>query len=138
MEASLCATKWRDRPNAGIGALGLGFGGPWGVAGALLHIGNHALAKSTLFILSGRIRDAFGTADILQVRGLVRAMPLTGRGFALALLALLGLPPFGLFVSELMILGAGFQRGWWLAAALALALLLMAFAGMLRALHRMA
>jgi hydrogenase-4 component F len=124
--------------HVGLVALGLGFGGTWGVAGALLHIGNHALAKSTLFLLSGRIRDAFGTADILPVRDLVRAMPLTGRGFALALLALLGLPPFGLFVSELMILGAGFRGDWWLASALALALLLIAFAGMLRALHRMA
>jgi len=124
--------------HVGLIALGLGFGGAWGVAGALLHIGNHALAKSTLFLLSGRIRDAFGTAEILPVRGLVRAMPVTGRGFALALLALLGLPPFGLFVSELMILGAGFRGGWWIASALALALLLIAFAGMLRALHRMA
>lgn len=121
----------------GLVALGLGFGGPWGVAGALLHVGNHALAKSTLFLLSGRIRDAFGTVDIQPVRGLFGAMPVTGRGFALALLALLGLPPFGLFISELMILGAGFRAGWIAAPALALALLLVAFGGMLRALHRM-
>jgi hydrogenase-4 component F len=65
-------------------------------------------------------------------------MPVTGRGFALALLALLGLPPFGLFISELMIIGAGFQEGWLAAPALALALLLVAFGGMLRALHHMA
>lgn len=122
----------------GLVALGLGFGGAWGVAGALLHIANHALAKSTLFLLSGRIREAFGTVELASVRGLVAALPLTGRGFALALLALLGLPPFGLFVSELMILGAGLHGGWWLTPALALALLLIAFGGMLRALHRVA
>jgi hydrogenase-4 component F len=122
----------------GLVALGLGFGGAWGVAGAILHIGNHAFAKSTLFLLSGRIRDVYGTADIRLVQGLIAAMPVTGRAFALGLLALLGLPPFGLFISELMILGAGFQEGWGLASALALGLLLVAFGGMLRALHGMA
>ena len=122
----------------GLVALGLGFGGAWGIAGAILHIGNHAFAKSTLFLLSGRIRDVYGTVDIGLVRGLIAAMPVTGRAFALGLLALLGLPPFGLFISELMILGAGFQGGWGLASALALGLLLVAFGGMLRALHGMA
>ena len=122
----------------GLVALGLGWGGAWGVAGALLHIGNHAVAKSTLFLLSGRIRDAFGTVELPPLRGLLHAMPVTGRGFALALLALLGLPPFGLFISELMILGAGFQAGSWIAPVLALGLLLVAFAGLLSALHRLA
>jgi hydrogenase-4 component F len=122
----------------GLVALGLGFGGTWGVAGALLHIANHALAKSTLFLLSGRIRDTLGTVELASLRGLIATLPLTGRGFALALLALLGVPPFGLFVSEVMILGAGFHAGWWFAPALALALLLVAFGGMLGALHRMA
>jgi hydrogenase-4 component F len=124
--------------HVGLVALGLGFGGAWGIAGAVLHIANHALAKSVLFLLSGRIRERYGTAEIVPVRGLIAAMPVTGRGFALALLALLGLPPFGLFISELMIIGAGFQGGWLAAPALALALLLVAFGGMLRALHRMA
>jgi hydrogenase-4 component F len=122
----------------GLVALGLGFGGAWGVAGAILHMANHAFAKSTLFRLSGRIREAYGTVEIVPVRGLIAAMPVTGRGFAVALLALLGLPPFGLFISEVMIIGAGFRGGWLVAPALALALLLVAFGGMLRALHRMA
>jgi hydrogenase-4 component F len=122
----------------GLVALGLGFGGVWGTAGAVLHVANHAVAKATLFLLSGRIRDAYGSADLALVRGLVAAMPVTGRGFAVVLLALLGLPPFGLFISEVMILGAGFQEGWWGATGLALLLLVVAFGGMLRALHRMA
>jgi hydrogenase-4 component F len=122
----------------GLVCLGLGFGGIWGVAGAALHLGNHALAKSVLFLLSGRIRDAYGTVDIPSVRGLLTAMPVTGRGFVVALLALLGLPPFGLFISELMIFGAGIREGWFLAAALGLVLLLIAFGGLLRALHHMA
>lgn len=121
----------------GVVALGLGFGGAWGIAGAVLHIGNHALAKSALFLLSGRIRAAYGTAEIPGVRGLLRAMPVTGRGFLLAMLALVGLPPFGLFVSEVMILGAGFRAGHVALAGAALVLLLVAFAGLLHAAHRM-
>jgi hydrogenase-4 component F len=121
----------------GIVCLGLGFGGLWGTAGAMLHIANHALAKSLLFLLSGRIRAAYRSADIAAVRGLARTMPVTGGGFLLALLALLGLPPFGLFVSELMILGAGIEAGHVGLTALVLALLIIAFAGLLRAGHRM-
>jgi hydrogenase-4 component F len=122
----------------GVVALGLGFGGTWGVAGAILHIANHALAKSVLFLLAGRIRAAFGSADVAAVHGLVALMPFTGRGFFVAMLALMGLPPFGLFLSEWLILGAGFQAGYILLPALALLLLLVAFAGLLRIAHRMA
>jgi hydrogenase-4 component F len=121
----------------GVVCLGLGFGGPWGLGGALLHVANHALAKSTLFLLSGRIRAAYGTAAIAGVTGLSAAMPVTGRCFLLAMLALLGLPPFGLFVSEVLIFGAGFRAGHPAVAAAGLGLLVVAFAGLLRATHRM-
>jgi hydrogenase-4 component F len=121
----------------GLVALGLGFGGPWGVAGALLHIANHALAKSVLFLLSGRIRAAYASTDVLAVRGLLTRLPVSGRLFFAAMLALMGLPPFGLFVSELMIFGAGFTAGHATAAAAGLVLLVVAFAGTLNALQRM-
>ena len=65
----------------GIACVGLGFGGAWGIAGALLHIANHALAKSALFLLAGRIRAAYGSADIAAVRGLLRRHAAHGRGF---------------------------------------------------------
>jgi hydrogenase-4 component F len=121
----------------GLVALGLGFGGVLGVSGALLHVANHALAKSVLFLLAGRIRAAYGSVELAAVRGLVEALPFTGRAFMIALFALLGLPPFGLFVSEVMIFGAGFRHGHpWLAGT-ALALLVVGFAGLLRAAHRM-
>ena len=121
----------------GLVCLGLGFGGWWGVAGAVLHIANHALAKAGLFLLSGRIRATYGSADIAAVRGLAAAMPGTGRGLLAAMLALVGLPPFGLFVSELMILQAGVAEGFAWAAGAALVLLVLAFAALLRATHRM-
>ncbi|HUG38065.1 MAG TPA: proton-conducting transporter membrane subunit [Candidatus Limnocylindrales bacterium] len=121
----------------GIVCLGLGFGGPWGVAGALLHIANHALAKSVLFLLAGRIRAAYGSAVIAEISGLLGRMPTVGRVFVAAMLALIGLPPFGLFVSEVMIFGAGFHAGFVAAPLAGLGLLVIAFAGMLRALHGM-
>ena len=63
-------------------------------------------------------------------------MPRTGAAFLASILALAGLPPFGLFVSELMIFAAGFKQGFPLVAGLALLLLVIAFAGLLRAVHR--
>ena len=123
--------------HVGLVTLGLGFGGPWGIAGAMLHIGNHALAKSVLFLLSGRIRAAYASVELGAVRGLLARLPISGALFFAAMVALLGLPPFGLFVSEVMIVGAGFAAGHVAAAATALVLLVVAFAGLLRALQRM-
>jgi hydrogenase-4 component F len=123
--------------HVGLVCVGLGFGGPWGVAGALLHMVTHALAKSALFVLAGRVLQRYGSADVARVRGLRHAMPWTGGAFLAAILALVGLPPFGLFVSEVMILRAGFAGGHPWAAGIALALLVAVFAGMLRAVNRM-
>jgi hydrogenase-4 component F len=121
----------------GLVSLGVGFGGAWGIAGALLHIANHALAKSVLFLLSGRIRAAYDSLDIADVRGLLARLPVSGPLFLAAMLALLGLPPFGLFVSEVMIVAAGFTAGHGAVAMVALGLLVIAFAGLLRTLQRM-
>ena len=119
----------------GLVCLGLGFGGALGTSGALLHIANHALAKSIGFLLTGRIRAAYGSAEIAAVGGLLQGMPRTGAAFLAAMLALVGLPPFGLFVSEVMIFAAGFARGFPIVAGVALALLVIAFAGLLRGVH---
>jgi len=106
----------------GLVCLGLGFGGAWGTAGALLHIANHA-------------RKAYGSTEISAVSGLMGPMPYTGGGFFAGMLALVGLPPFGLFVSEVMIFSAGFTQGFPVVAGAGLILLVMAFAGLLRATH---
>jgi hydrogenase-4 component F len=123
--------------HVGLACVGIGFGGAWGLAGALLHMVTHALAKSALFVLAGRVLQRFGSAEVARVRGLRHAMPWTGTAFLTGTLALVGLPPFGLFASEVMILRAGFagDRPW--VAGLALALLVLVFAGVLRAVNRM-
>src|SRR6266436_1450851 len=121
----------------GLVGLGLGFGGALGVSGALLHVANHGLAKSVVFLLAGRIRAAYGTVELAGVRGLLRALPVTGRAFLVGVLALMGLPPFGLFTSEVMIFAAGFREGHAWAAAAGLVLVVVAFGGLLRAAHAM-
>jgi len=120
----------------GIICLGLGFGGYWGVFGALLHVINHALSKSLLFMLSGAILLKYRTTDIRRVRGLLRASPLTGGAFLAGMLALIGLPPFGPFISEFIIFRAGFESNAWV-AAIGIALLAVVFAGMLASVNQM-
>ncbi|PWB79866.1 MAG: hydrogenase [Candidatus Methylomirabilota bacterium] len=121
----------------GIICMGLGFGGYWGVLGALLHLVNHALSKSLLFILSGNILLKYQTTDILRVRGLWRTSPLTAGAFAAGTLALLGLPPFGPFISEFLIFRAGVEAGPVWTVILGALLLAVVFAGMLGSVNRM-
>jgi hydrogenase-4 component F len=119
----------------GLVCLGLGVGGTLGTAGALLHIANHALAKTIAFLVSGRVRAAYDSTEIAAVSGLMRRMPRSGALFVAALLALVGLPPFGLFVSEVMILAACFKQGFAAVGGATLILLVIAFAGLLRGAH---
>jgi hydrogenase-4 component F len=120
----------------GMVCLGLGFGGYWGVLGALLQLANHALAKSMMFLLSGNIYLKYRSTAIADVGGLLRAAPWTGRLFLLGTLALVGLPPFGLFVSEFVVFRAGLENNGWAAVA-GILLLVAVFAGMLRSVNGM-
>ncbi|MGH9761049.1 MAG: proton-conducting transporter membrane subunit, partial [Blastocatellia bacterium] len=121
----------------GVICLGLGFGGYWGVLGALLHVVNHAVSKSLLFMLSGDILLKYQTTDILRVRGLLRSSPVVGGAFLAGTLALIGLPPFGPFISEFVIFRAGFSNGPRWAAVAGIGLLVVIFAGMLANVNRM-
>ncbi|HMA79489.1 MAG TPA: proton-conducting transporter membrane subunit, partial [Candidatus Binatia bacterium] len=120
----------------GIICLGLGFGGYWGIFGALLHVVNHALAKSLLFVVSGNILVKYHSADIRDVRGLLRIAPWTGALFLAGMLALIGLPPFAPFISEFIIFRAGLESHPWTAAA-GVFLLVVVFGGMLASMNQM-
>ncbi|HEX8713343.1 MAG TPA: proton-conducting transporter membrane subunit [Terracidiphilus sp.] len=104
----------------GIVALGVGIGGPLGLFGALLHAFNHSLAKTLLFFTSGRVRDSFSTLRMDRIRGMGRAIPFTAAVLIIGGVAIVGLPPFGLFVSEFAILMAAFISSRYLLAALML------------------
>jgi hydrogenase-4 component F len=113
-------------------ALAAAIGSPLALAAGLLHIAGHGLAKATAFCASGRILWLRGTSKIGRVRGLLAQSPWLGALFGLAVVALLGFPPFSLFASELGIARAGFAAGaglGWVTAA-ALLLVLIAFASL--------
>jgi hydrogenase-4 component F len=122
--------------HTGLMCLALGLG-PLGAFGAMLHLVNHTVAKSMMFFLSGRILDRYRTADVARVSGLLTAMPVTGGLFAVGTLALMGLPPFGLFLSKFAVVRAGFVAGRPVLTATVIALLLIAFVALLSHLNRM-
>ncbi|MFD7164715.1 proton-conducting transporter transmembrane domain-containing protein [Streptomyces violascens] len=108
----------------GLIALGASFGGPLALSAVLLHIAGHGLAKTVAFCASGQLLQLRGTSKIGRIRGLIALSPGLGGALALSVVALLGLPPFALFASELGLARAGFAAGmgWPLAGALLLAL----------------
>ena len=96
----------------GVGLLGVHVGSALlavlGIGGALLHVLNHALFKGMLFLAAGAVVHEAGTGAIDRLGGLLRRMPWTGAVFAAGTVAIVGLPPFNGFVSELMVyLAAG-------------------------------
>lgn len=115
----------------GIVILGIGIGSPLAIYGGLLHIINHAFAKSALFYIAGVITQEYQTKQIARIRGLVSTMPLMGTLFIIAILAITGTPPFGIFISKFIIIGAAFTSGRALLGAGMLFLLAGIFAGMM-------
>lgn len=111
--------------------------GPLGVFAAMLHLINHAAAKSMMFLLAGRILHRYHTTEIKGVSGLLKTMPLTGGLFAVGLLALVGLPPFGMFITEFAMIRAGFVAGQPWLMGLVLILLAVAFVSLINHLNRM-
>lgn len=109
--------------NIGIVILALGFGGPLGIAAALLHCVFHGLTKALLFCLSGNVLMKYGTRDLRKVTGILEAAPGTAVLMALAFFALAGFPPFAMFTSEITTFLAGYQAGYvWVLVIFALAL----------------
>jgi hydrogenase-4 component F len=112
----------------GLVAFGAAIGSPLALAAALLHVLGHGLVKSVLFLGAGSVLQVTGTSQINGVRGLLARQPTLAATFGLGVLALIGLPPFSLFASELGIVRAGFSAGlgWPTTAALLLVLVIAA------------
>ena len=121
---------WSSVEHMGIIATGLGLGGFFGVYGALLHTFTHSMAKSLLFFGAGHVRAKAGTSKIAMLKGLARQLPWTSAALVVGLIAIVGLPPFGLFVSEFSILREAFSQRHWLAALVLLGTLSVVFAAM--------
>ncbi|MFH0937779.1 MAG: proton-conducting transporter membrane subunit [Planctomycetota bacterium] len=89
----------------GIIALGLGLGG-LGTFAALFHTLNHSICKTLAFFAAGRLGQIYGTHDMTRMHGSLRRAPVWGIGMFGAILALIGVAPFAIFMSELLIVKA--------------------------------
>lgn len=115
--------------------LGLTTGSPMGLAGALLFILMHGLAKAGLFLSAGIIEQNTKTKDIMQMGGLAQTMPVTAAAFLFCAFSVMGIPPFGGFFSKYMILAAALQSGHYGIAALFFAGAVLTILYLLRVFH---
>jgi hydrogenase-4 component F len=112
----------------GIVALGVGIGG--GAAfGAMLHALSHAFAKAALFLVAGNLLGRYASKRAAEVRGALETQPASAALWITGLLAITGVPPFPLFLSEFAILREALAVVPWMAGAF-LVLLAVAFVAM--------
>jgi len=102
--------------------LAAGLGTHLALIGALIHIFNHAMFKSLLFVNASAVKEQTGTTTLDELGGLTARMPVTGWTSVIGLLSAAGVPPTSGFWSKLFIIVALCQSGQWVFAAIALAL----------------
>jgi hydrogenase-4 component F len=118
--------------HSGIMVLALGFGGPLGVLGMLLHMTFHSVTKPLLFFCAGNVQQHLNTELFQKAKsGLIHSMPLTGAAFLIVTFAVTGSPPFSFFQSEFTVLRAGFSAGHFVLAVFFISFLVLIFAGFL-------
>ncbi len=118
--------------HSGIMVLALGFGGPLGILGMLLHMTFHSVTKPLLFFCAGNVQQHLKTDLFRKAKGgLIHSMPLTGAAFLVVTLAVTGSPPFSFFQSEFTILRAGFSSGSLVLSVLFVCFLVLIFSGFL-------
>jgi len=123
--------------HVGLICAGIGMNTPVTIFGALLHMGYHALTKPVLFFAAGNIHQTFHSLELRIIgRGVVKVLPLTVLLMGLAAVAAMGLPPFGLFYSEFIVISGGFAAGKTFLSVLVLVALVAAFCGILKQLTR--
>jgi hydrogenase-4 component F len=121
----------------GIITFAFGMGGPLANFAGLLHMTMHSLTKSAIFFAVGHIVQVKGTQKLASISGLTESHPALGWGLVAGVAAIAGLPPFGIFTSEFLVVSSTFARAPWLAVPLVLGLLL-AFGALLLKLTGMA
>jgi len=94
----------------GIATFAFGIGGPLANFAGLLHMTMHSLTKSAIFFAVGHVAQVKGTQRIADIGGLSVTHPVLAVGFALGALAIVGLPPFGVFTSEFMLVSSTFPQ----------------------------
>jgi hydrogenase-4 component F len=107
----------------GIITFAFGIGGPLANFAGLLHMTMHSLTKSAIFFAVGHIAQVKGTQQIADMGGLTVTNPALGWGLVLGVVAIAGLPPLGIFMSEFLLVSSAFAREPWLAILLVFGLL---------------
>jgi hydrogenase-4 component F len=107
----------------GIITFAFGMGGPLANFAGLLHMTMHSLTKSAIFFAVGHIAQVKGSQRIADIKGLSITHPVLAVGLALGVIAIAGLPPFGVFTSEFMLVSSSFARQPWLAVVLVFGLI---------------
>jgi hydrogenase-4 component F len=120
----------------GIITFAFGMGGGVASFAALLHMTAHSLTKSAIFFAVGHATQKTGTQVIERIRGLIHTSPTVGWGLMLGGIAILGIPPFGVFASEFLILTTAMQQQPW-ATPILLTSLAVAFAAIFGKLQAM-
>jgi hydrogenase-4 component F len=115
----------------GVIALGVGFGAPLAVAGALLHVITHASAKGLAFFGAGSLLRRYDTKEVEEISGAAVGAPWSGPMFLAAAIALCGLPLSGVFRSEFQIVSGGFAEPAYVGVALLIVFVNVAFFGVL-------
>ncbi|MBF0292046.1 MAG: hydrogenase 4 subunit F [Nitrospinae bacterium] len=90
----------------GIATFAFGLGGPIATYGALLHMMVHSLTKSAIFFTAGNASQMSGSQEMTRIKGLIKGNSPVGWGLMMGVIAITGLPPFGVFASEFLILTA--------------------------------
>ncbi len=108
----------------GIITFAFGIGGPLANFAGLLHMTMHSLTKSAIFFAVGHIAQVKGTQKIADMSGLTVTNPVLGWGLVIGVVAIAGLPPFGIFMSEFLLVTSAFAREPWLAILLVFGILL--------------
>jgi len=106
----------------GIVTFAFGMGGAVAAFAGLLHMTVHSLTKSAIFFTVGHATQKTGTQNMADIRGLIEQSPTIGWGLALGSLAILGMPPFGVFTSEFMVLTTAMHEHPWATPFLLVAL----------------
>jgi hydrogenase-4 component F len=106
----------------GLMTFAFGMGGPIANFAGLLHMTVHSLVKSAIFFAVGHAAQKAGTQVMQDIRGLMKASPTVGWGLLIGTFAILGMPPFGVFASEFLILTTAMREHPWATPFLLLAL----------------
>jgi hydrogenase-4 component F len=106
----------------GIMTFAFGMGGPVAAFAGLLHMTVHSLTKSAIFFTVGHASQKTGTQNMADIRGLIEQSPTIGWGLVIGSLAILGMPPFGVFTSEFMVLTTAMHEHPWATPFLLVAL----------------